>query len=390
MDDQRDLQRELAGFLDDAAPVESNGDSPLSRRETEVLRLVAAGSRQRDCRVAHSQRAHRAPALANVLRELTQSSRAAPAAATATRAGYICLPGRLQPVTHDRDPLHAETLRVHDHPALRAAWTAATSCRSSSSTTGFSTAGAPNRVAFLLETLADLQHSLADRGSGLVVRRGDPLREAVRLAGETGAERIHLSEDVSTFAQERQRRLGRAAEERRIEVEAFPGVTVVPPGDARRRLWRSLPGVHAVLERDGASRRGAPCSARLRRSPRTARRTTRRFPGSASSRTGTWPRTSRRAVRPREGRGSPAGCATASASTTSRHDDLAVEGTSGSPRISTSGACHPSRWRSVRWRRPAARPSYGNSAWRDFHHQAARGRPAMRPRDLHPRRRSLA
>ena len=30
MDDQRELQRALAGFLDDAVPVESNGDSPLT------------------------------------------------------------------------------------------------------------------------------------------------------------------------------------------------------------------------------------------------------------------------------------------------------------------------------------------------------------------------
>src|SRR6188472_453965 len=48
MDDQRDLQRALAGFLDDAAAAEPNGTSPLSRRETEVLRLVAAGLSNRE------------------------------------------------------------------------------------------------------------------------------------------------------------------------------------------------------------------------------------------------------------------------------------------------------------------------------------------------------
>ena len=89
MDDQRDLQRALAGFLDDAAPVESNGDSPLSRRETEVLRLVAAGLSNREIATSlvlseHTVHRH----VANVLRKLAQSSRAA-AAATATRAGYI-------------------------------------------------------------------------------------------------------------------------------------------------------------------------------------------------------------------------------------------------------------------------------------------------------------
>lgn len=89
MDDQRELQRALAGFLDDAVPVESNGDSPLSRRETEVLRLVAAGLSNREIAsslVLSEHTVHRH--VANLLRKLGQSSRAA-AAAQATRAGLI-------------------------------------------------------------------------------------------------------------------------------------------------------------------------------------------------------------------------------------------------------------------------------------------------------------
>jgi pimeloyl-ACP methyl ester carboxylesterase/DNA-binding CsgD family transcriptional regulator len=89
MDDQRDLQRALAGFLDDAAPAESNGDSPLTRRETEVLRLVAAGLSNREIAsslVLSEHTVHRH--VANILRGLGQSSRAA-AAAQATRAGLI-------------------------------------------------------------------------------------------------------------------------------------------------------------------------------------------------------------------------------------------------------------------------------------------------------------
>jgi pimeloyl-ACP methyl ester carboxylesterase/DNA-binding CsgD family transcriptional regulator len=89
MDDQRELQRALAGFLDDVVPVESNGASPLSRRETEVLRLVAAGLSNREIAsslVLSEHTIHRH--VANVLRKLAQSSRAA-AAAHATRAGLI-------------------------------------------------------------------------------------------------------------------------------------------------------------------------------------------------------------------------------------------------------------------------------------------------------------
>jgi pimeloyl-ACP methyl ester carboxylesterase/DNA-binding CsgD family transcriptional regulator len=89
IDDQREVQRALAGFLDDDAAHSSNGDSPLSRREAEVLRLVAAGLSNREIAgslVLSEHTVHRH--VANILRKLTQSSRAG-AAAQATKAGYI-------------------------------------------------------------------------------------------------------------------------------------------------------------------------------------------------------------------------------------------------------------------------------------------------------------
>ena len=89
LDDQRDLQRALAGFLADGVLVEPNGDSPLSRRETDVLRLVASGHTNREIAsslVLSEHTVHRH--VANILRKLGQSSRAA-AAAQATRAGFI-------------------------------------------------------------------------------------------------------------------------------------------------------------------------------------------------------------------------------------------------------------------------------------------------------------
>jgi pimeloyl-ACP methyl ester carboxylesterase len=89
LDDQRPLQRALAGFLDNDAPVEANGDSPLTRRETEVLKLIAVGLSNREIAsslVLSEHTVHRH--VANILRKLTQSSRAA-AAAQATRAGII-------------------------------------------------------------------------------------------------------------------------------------------------------------------------------------------------------------------------------------------------------------------------------------------------------------
>ena len=89
VDDQRDLQRALAGFLDEAPPPAVNGKSPLTTRETEVLRLVASGLSNREIAsslVLSEHTVHRH--VANILRKLAQSSRAA-ATAHGARAGLI-------------------------------------------------------------------------------------------------------------------------------------------------------------------------------------------------------------------------------------------------------------------------------------------------------------
>jgi deoxyribodipyrimidine photo-lyase len=91
--------------------------------------------------------------------------------------------------------------------------------------------GAPNRAAFLVDCLRDLDAALRDRGAELVVRRGDAVTETMRVAGEVGAQGVFVSEDVSAYAQARERRLSRACEDERVELRVLPGVTVVPPGD---------------------------------------------------------------------------------------------------------------------------------------------------------------
>ena len=88
MDDRREVHRALAGFLGSAA-APANGDAPLSRREVEVLRLVAAGLSNREIAsslILSEHTVHRH--VANILRKLGQSSRAG-ATALATRNGYI-------------------------------------------------------------------------------------------------------------------------------------------------------------------------------------------------------------------------------------------------------------------------------------------------------------
>ena len=129
--------------------------------------------------------------------------------------------------------LFTRDLRVHDQPALTAAV-----ARGEQVLPLFvfdeaplRHGATPNRATFLLESLHDLRRSLEARGAGLAVRHGDAVAETVRFALEHDAAAVHVSEDVSLYAQERERRLRHALFGARLELETFPGVTVVPPGE---------------------------------------------------------------------------------------------------------------------------------------------------------------
>ena len=113
-------------------------------------------------------------------------------------------------------------LRVHDHPALRAALAendriVPVFCLDDRLLHGRHASGP--RAQFMLECLRDLDASLRGRGGRLVVRRGRPEDELPRLAGETGATTIHVSADVSPFA--RSRRV------EGVEVTPHPGLAAV-------------------------------------------------------------------------------------------------------------------------------------------------------------------
>jgi deoxyribodipyrimidine photo-lyase len=129
--------------------------------------------------------------------------------------------------------LFTRDLRLHDHPALSAAVERAERVLPLFvlDDAVLDSFGAPNRLAFLRDSLDDLDRGLRERNAGLVVRRGDVREETVRAAQAAGAEAVYLGEDVSAYAQERERRLRRALSGARIELETFPGVTVIPPGD---------------------------------------------------------------------------------------------------------------------------------------------------------------
>ncbi|MBB5868696.1 deoxyribodipyrimidine photo-lyase [Allocatelliglobosispora scoriae] len=128
--------------------------------------------------------------------------------------------------------LFTRDLRVRDNPALHAAVAAA------DRVVPLFVADPglrvhPHRQRFLAECLADLRESLRQRGGDLVVRRGDPVAEAVKLARQVGAFGIAASADVSVYARRRERRLTDACAAEGISLRLHPGVTIVEPGAVR-------------------------------------------------------------------------------------------------------------------------------------------------------------
>ncbi len=113
-DDQRELFRALAGFLHDGGASEADGASPLSSRETEILRLVATGMSNREIAThARAQRAHRA-----------SSHREHPAQARAVNSRRGGDAGARAPGSSERssmpfiDPVDDEAFAAPDREAL--------------------------------------------------------------------------------------------------------------------------------------------------------------------------------------------------------------------------------------------------------------------------------
>ncbi|HEY2440605.1 MAG TPA: deoxyribodipyrimidine photo-lyase [Solirubrobacteraceae bacterium] len=121
-------------------------------------------------------------------------------------------------------------LRLHDHPALRAALdndetVVPVFCFDDGLIRGRHASG--SRTQFLLECLREVDTELRSRGSRLFVRRGRPQRELPELARALGAGAVHFSADVSPFARRRQREVRDALEAVGVNVHAHPGLFAV-------------------------------------------------------------------------------------------------------------------------------------------------------------------
>lgn len=283
--------------------------------------------------------------------------------------------------------LFTRDLRVSDNPAL------ALACRSAERVVplfvlhdglGFAV---PNRARFLRDCLEDLRGSLRQRGGDLMIRHGDPVAEALRVADETGADGLVLARDVSAYARRRLERLTEGCRERRIALRVVDSVTVVPPGALTPaggdhfkvftpywRAWTSCgwregvsappavnlpPGIAAGALPGAASAAGHGATASL---PAGGE-------GAARRRMDSWLRTGL------------AGYA-------DRHDDLPGDATS---RLSADlhfGCLSPLEL-AVRARKaggPGAEAYVRQLCWRDFHAQVTSAFPDLPRRDYRPRR----
>ena len=125
--------------------------------------------------------------------------------------------------------LFTRDFRVHDHPALvQAAEAGPVVPLFVLDDALLSSFGAANRVRFLLESLEDLRASLQELGGELWIKRGDTVAEVHDLARRTDAKAVYLIADASSAARLRLQRLRYEGE---FEVNTFPGISVIEPGE---------------------------------------------------------------------------------------------------------------------------------------------------------------
>ena len=146
-------------------------------------------------------------------------------------------------------------LRLYDNPALRRAAEAGAVLPVFILDPRLLQRPAPRRQAFLFGGLRQLDADLRQRGSRLLVLRGDPLEQLRRLLAQTGAESIHAVEDYSPYALLRDTAVARS-----LPLRLHTGLTVHPPAALRKadgrpytvftpfsKNWKALPFAYLPL-----------------------------------------------------------------------------------------------------------------------------------------------
>jgi deoxyribodipyrimidine photo-lyase len=150
-------------------------------------------------------------------------------------------------------------LRLHDHPALHAAVAAADRVVPLFILDPGLLQGrwpAPNRVRFMLDSLAALRDDLAARGAPLVVLRGRPAEVLPGLAAAIGARDVFATRDVSPYARARDGAVGVALEAVGATLHLRGGALVAEPEEVAGGDGRPLSVFTPYLRRwEGIARR---------------------------------------------------------------------------------------------------------------------------------------
>ncbi|MFW5948401.1 MAG: cryptochrome/photolyase family protein [Halolamina sp.] len=93
--------------------------------------------------------------------------------------------------------------------------------------------GSDARVAFMLDSLAELRGVYRDRGSDLVLARGDPADVLPALAAAIDARGVHWNADYSGLAQERDERVENSLDAAGVDVETHHDAVLHEPGTIR-------------------------------------------------------------------------------------------------------------------------------------------------------------
>jgi deoxyribodipyrimidine photo-lyase len=123
-------------------------------------------------------------------------------------------------------------LRLADNPALAAASADGAIVPVFCHERGLSRGrhGSPNRNAYLLASLRELDEGLRAAGSRLHHRHGDPAAEIPKLAAEAGASQVHVNRDHTAHARLRDQRVETALDSEGIELVGHTGITCAEPG----------------------------------------------------------------------------------------------------------------------------------------------------------------
>jgi deoxyribodipyrimidine photo-lyase len=161
--------------------------------------------------------------------------------------------------------LFTRDLRIADHPALSAA-AADGEVVPLVVLDPTMLARSPNRARFFLECLEDLDRSLSRLGGGLIVRRGDVVDEAMRVATRARCGAVFMTADVGAIAARRSDRLAKECDSAGLGLRLFPGNGVIEAGavaPAGKQGYRVF-GAYARAWSAADRRPTAPTPRRLR------------------------------------------------------------------------------------------------------------------------------